>query len=221
MSARSGNILLDFRTLFESAPGSFVVLTPDLRIVAATDVYLKATMTRREDIVGRELFEVFVENPDDPQAGRVVEQLRRSFERVLRHRTAEALPVHRYDIRRRSEDGWVFEERYWSPVSAPVLGPGAQVLISHAAEDVTDFVRLKQLDTEWLEVRPGARHHENFDPPGAERAIRLADVTRHHVVEAFRATCENVTRTARTLGISRVALRRRLREYGVLPQRHG
>jgi PAS domain-containing protein len=38
----------DFRALFESAPGLFVVLTPGMRIVAASDAYLRATMTRRE-----------------------------------------------------------------------------------------------------------------------------------------------------------------------------
>ena len=58
----------DFRRLFESAPGLYLVLAPDLRIVAASDAYLRATMTHREDILGRGLFEVFPDNPDDPAA---------------------------------------------------------------------------------------------------------------------------------------------------------
>ncbi len=37
----------DFRTLFESAPGLYIVLTPDLTIVAVSDAYLRATMTIR------------------------------------------------------------------------------------------------------------------------------------------------------------------------------
>ena len=37
----------DFRTLFESAPGLYLVLTPDLKVVAACDAYLRATMTER------------------------------------------------------------------------------------------------------------------------------------------------------------------------------
>jgi DNA-binding NtrC family response regulator len=49
------------------------------------------------------------------------------------------------------------------------------------------------------------------------RLIRLEDVIRRHVLEIFRETRDNVTRTALALGISRVALRRRLREYGVKP----
>ena len=37
----------DFRVLFESAPGLYLVLTPDFKIVAASDAYLRATITAR------------------------------------------------------------------------------------------------------------------------------------------------------------------------------
>ena len=43
----------DFQLLFESAPGLFLVLAPDLTIVAVSEAYLRATMTRRADIVSR------------------------------------------------------------------------------------------------------------------------------------------------------------------------
>ena len=55
----------DFRTLFEAIPDPCVVLTPDFRIVAASDSYLRVTMTKREEITGRGLFEVFPDNPAD------------------------------------------------------------------------------------------------------------------------------------------------------------
>jgi hypothetical protein len=42
----SSNLTPDFQALFESAPGLYLVLTPDLKIVAASDAYLRATMTR-------------------------------------------------------------------------------------------------------------------------------------------------------------------------------
>ena len=35
----------DFQTLFESAPGLYLVLTPALTIVAVSEAYVKATMT--------------------------------------------------------------------------------------------------------------------------------------------------------------------------------
>ena len=54
---------VDFRALFEAAPGLYLVLDPDLRIVAASDAYLQATMTRRGEIMGRGIFDVFPDNP--------------------------------------------------------------------------------------------------------------------------------------------------------------
>jgi hypothetical protein len=38
----------DFRILFESAPGLYLVLTKNLTIVAVSNAYLSATMTMRE-----------------------------------------------------------------------------------------------------------------------------------------------------------------------------
>jgi signal transduction histidine kinase len=138
----------DFRILFESAPGCYLVLTPDLRIVAVSDAYLAATMTKRQEILGRELFDVFPDNPNDASATGV-HNLSLSLERVLKDRRADAMEVQKYDIRRPESQGGGFEERYWSPVNSPVLGPGGDIAyIIHRVEDVTEFIRLKQLGTE-------------------------------------------------------------------------
>jgi PAS domain S-box-containing protein len=134
----------DFRALFESAPGLYLVLTPDLRIVAVSDAYLRATMTRREEILGREIFEVFPDNPDDP-AATGVRNLRASLERVMQDRRADTMAVQKYDLRRPEPEGGGFEERYWSPMNSPVFGEGQQVAyIIHRVEDVTELVGLKQ-----------------------------------------------------------------------------
>ncbi len=46
----------DFQSLFESAPGLYLVLKPDFTIVGASEAYLHATKTQRADILGREAF---------------------------------------------------------------------------------------------------------------------------------------------------------------------
>src|SRR3989475_2456339 len=138
----------DFQVLFESAPGLYLVLTPALTIVAVSDAYLKATMTKREEILGRGLFEVFPDNPDDPTATGV-RNLRASLDRVLAHRVPDTMAVQKYDIRRPESEGGGFEARYWSPVNSPVLGADDKVAyIIHCVEDVTEFVRLKQVGSE-------------------------------------------------------------------------
>jgi signal transduction histidine kinase len=138
----------DFRALFESAPGLYLVLTPELVIVAVSDAYARATMTKREEILGRHIFDVFPDNPDDPGADGV-RNLRASLERVRQNRVADAMPVQKYDIRRPELEGGGFEERFWSPVNSPVRGPaGDLAYIIHRVEDVTEFVRLKQAGVE-------------------------------------------------------------------------
>jgi len=138
----------DFQALFESEPGLYLVLTPALTIVAVSDAYLKATMTKREEILGHGLFEVFPDNPDDPTATGV-RNLKASLDRVLTNRVPDTMAVQKYDIRRPVSEGGGFEERYWSPVNSPVLGADGKVAyIIHRVEDVTEFVRLKQEGSE-------------------------------------------------------------------------
>ena len=132
---------LQFRSLFESLPGSYLVLKPDLTIAAVSDAYLQATMTEREKILGRGLFEVFPDNPDDPAATGVA-NLRASLDRVLKDGVSDTMAIQKYDMRR--PDG-AFEERFWSPVNSPVCDADHRIeYIIHRVEDVTDFVRQKQ-----------------------------------------------------------------------------
>jgi signal transduction histidine kinase/ActR/RegA family two-component response regulator len=138
----------DFRSLFESAPGLYLVLSREFTILAANDAYLSATMTEREKILGRYLFEVFPDNPDDPGATGV-RNLQASLNRVLANAKPDAMAVQKYDIRRPESEGGGFEERYWSPVNSPVLDEKGRVrYIIHRVEDVTEFIRLKQLGNE-------------------------------------------------------------------------
>lgn len=143
-TSQAGTPAPDFRALFESAPGLYLVLTPDFRIVAVSDAYAHATKTERPAILGRDIFDVFPDNPDDPGATGV-RNLRASLERVRRERVSDAMAVQKYDIRRPESEGGGFEERYWSPVNSPVLDAGGALrYIIHRVEDVTEFIRLKQ-----------------------------------------------------------------------------
>jgi signal transduction histidine kinase len=137
--SRKLNTIPDFQALFEAAPGLYLVLTPDLRIVAASNAYLQATMTTHDAIVGRGLFEVFPDNPNDPAADGV-RNLHASLRRVLQTRAGDAMAVQKYDVRR-PESG-EFEERYWSPFNAPVLDAHGDIAyIIHRVEDVTELYR--------------------------------------------------------------------------------
>ena len=135
---------VDFRALFESIPGLYLILDPELSITAVSDAYLAATMTERTQIVGCELFEVFPDNPDDPDATGVA-NLRASLDRVLRNGVPDTMAPQKYDVRRPDSDGGEFEQRYWSPVNSPILDRSGRVVgIVHRVEDITEFVRLQE-----------------------------------------------------------------------------
>ena len=142
----------DFQVLFESAPGLYLVLTPDFTIVAVSDAFLQATMTKREEILGRGIFDVFPSNPDDPAATGMV-NLRTSLESVLRNQVKHTIAVQKYDIPSPQLESGGFEERYWSIVNSPILGTDGKVIyIINHVEDVTELIRLKQQEAKEHEL---------------------------------------------------------------------
>ena len=130
----------DFRVLFETASDLRAVLTPDLRFAAASDAYCRATLIERAAIVGRKLFDVFPDNPDDATATGV-SLLHASLDRVLSSRCVHEMPVIKYAIKRAETDGGGFEERYWSTINTPILDQIGEVawIVVHV-EDVTKVV---------------------------------------------------------------------------------
>ena len=199
----------DFRTLFESAPGLYLVLTPDLEIIAASDAYLRATMTARTRILGRYLFDIFPDNPDDSTATGT-RNLRASLERVRQTKTADVMAVQQYDIRRPDSEGGAFEERYWSPVNSPVCdADGELAYIIHRVEDVTEFVRLKRQDseqarrTEVLQDRAEKMEAEIFalrffeDVPNQEIA-RILCISQIHVAVILHRTRARLQKEVRS-----------------------
>ena len=135
---RSFNPAADFRALFEGSPNLYLVLDPSFKIVAVNDAYCQATMTNRKVILGRDIFDVFPDNPSDPLATGVG-NLRASLERVLQFKHPDAMALQKYDIPRPASQGGGFEERYWSPFNSPVLDSRGEVSwIIHRVEDVTE-----------------------------------------------------------------------------------
>lgn len=131
----------DFHYLFESLPGLYMILKNDSTIVAATNSYLKATLTQREEIMGKNVFEVFPENPDD-LAANSANSLRASLTKVLEEKKPHAMPTLKYDIK--GQDG-SYEVRHWQVVNTPLFNENKEVgWIINQVEDVTNIVKSKQ-----------------------------------------------------------------------------
>jgi PAS domain S-box-containing protein len=135
-----------FRRLFENVPGNYLIVQPeDYEIVAVSDAYLDATMTERAEIMGKTLFEIFPNNPDDPAEG--AGNLRKSLERVAETGEVDTMPVTHYPIPDRESGGNEFEERWWNPINSPVFDTTGELdYIVHSVEDITPIVQELQAD---------------------------------------------------------------------------
>lgn len=131
----------DYQAVFDASPTPLLVIAPpDWTIVAANEARLKATDTTREQNLGRKLFDVFPDDPNQPEADGV-RNLTRSLERVLATKKTDVMPLQRYAL---SDATGVFVERWWNPINTPVFGADGEVaLVIHRVEEVTDLVRLQ------------------------------------------------------------------------------
>jgi PAS domain S-box-containing protein len=152
---------LDYKALFANSPNLYMVLDRALTFVEANEAYLAATFTRREDLIGRNVFEMFPHDPSDPtnaQAARV----RASLERVFATGQAEVLPLVRYRVPGPSG----LRERLWS---------GSHTAIRNADGEV-EFVLQHMVDVTAL--HDGAGDQEVLAP------IEAGVLTRAQEMEA-------------------------------------
>ncbi|TYP81113.1 SpoIIE family protein phosphatase [Blastococcus xanthinilyticus] len=184
----------DFRRVFDVSPTPFLLLTPDHVIVHANQARLEATATTLAETVGRNLFDVFPMNPDDPAADGLV-NLRASLERARDTRRPHTMAIQRYDIPR--PDGG-YEERFWSPRNVPVLDDDGQVvLLLHRSDDITDYIRARD-DA----GAPGAGDQGRVAQVEADLFTRTREL--EHSNAQLRALREREQRTSRALaGLAR------------------
>ena len=71
-----GTVPVDFQLLFTALPTAFLVMDRDLVIVETNPAYLELVGRRREEIVGRPVFEAFPPAPDAlDEHGRILEAI--------------------------------------------------------------------------------------------------------------------------------------------------
>lgn len=130
----------DFRALFEKSPVPQILIDAAFRIVAVSDAHAAMTLTPRELSIGRNLFEVFPDNPAEYRPDGL-SALRASLLKVLATKEPDTLPLLRYDVARRQEAGAVYERRFWRVTNTPIVGDdGFVACILNTVQDVTASV---------------------------------------------------------------------------------
>jgi signal transduction histidine kinase len=126
----------DFRALFEAVPGCFLALDPSWLIVAASDDYLRARMVCRDAVIGRNLIDIFPDDPTDPAAGGAA-GLTASLERVARNLQADVMAEQDGPVRRPVAGSGPSAVTRWRTENHPVLDrAGRLAFVLHRIEDV-------------------------------------------------------------------------------------
>lgn len=150
---------LDFSTVFHAMPVPFLVLKADQTIIFASDVYLDVTHTTNEQLLGKNVFDVF---PDNSATGlKGAKFLKQSLQKVLKTQETDTLGIVYYEVW--NPDLKKFEERYWSTVNSPIIRNGEVTHIIHKVEEVTDVIK-------------GAEKISNLEIKIASQAAQIRDV---------------------------------------------
>jgi PAS domain S-box-containing protein len=130
----------DLLPVFEALPDCYLVLSPELVILAVTDSYLKTTLMQRENLVGKHLFVLLTERQGTPEADRL-QQLAHSLHLVLDSKQPQHMPAQLYLLPDPQAPD-LLVERYWKLSNTPVLDKTGTVLsILHKIEDITNLLR--------------------------------------------------------------------------------
>lgn len=130
----AANVAIDFKTLFDAAPMPLMVLTRALAIVEVNDLYTQVVGLPREDLVGRDLFELF---PGDGMASQ--DTLRRSLKRVFETGEPDFLPMLHYPV---GHEGGTPIERFWSCSHVPLRDETGDIaFVLQQTQDVTAMHR--------------------------------------------------------------------------------
>ncbi|GAB2791205.1 hypothetical protein GCM10027275_40190 [Rhabdobacter roseus] len=133
---------INFLAVFEKSAASLVIKAdpPRFTMLAVSDQYLKMTACKREDLIGKGVFEVFTDNETDPSGAL---SAFRAFMEVIETRQQVDLPIYKYEII--SPASGKLEPFYWSNCNVPILGEDGQVAyILNTTTDITEQILLKE-----------------------------------------------------------------------------
>ncbi|RDV13629.1 PAS domain S-box protein [Pontibacter diazotrophicus] len=137
---------MDYTKLFRHIPEAMVVLSPEYKILDATDAYLKITRRSASQIIGKHfLLEAF----PNKELSYEENPVRASLDKALQSKKVDYLEVIRYDLPKPEAEGGEYDVRFWEASHTPVLDEEGNVayLIQHTS-DVTERELAKMALTE-------------------------------------------------------------------------
>ncbi len=175
--------------MVNALPFPCVILSTGFIILGANEEYLRITRHAREEIMGRNLFAAFPQDPRQREKTSLA-TIHESLCRALATRRPDYLAVVNYNIPTRTPAGPAFDERYWSLIHTPVLDEKGEVaFFCQNSIDVTELVRMQERGSEKhlqddVDFQFAASVFSRVQ--ALEATNRLLDKERAHLLNMFR-----------------------------------
>lgn len=176
--------------VFDTLPYHCLILSPDYRILTASNAYLKLVGRTRELLLGRNVHEVFQGNANWQRA--LDAGLRHSFETAIETRQRHEMSLVQFHIPDWEAPGAKAIESYWKISHTPVQNAIGEVLyLIHDINNVTAQVVYEQRLQESLELEKQAaakamllstQMRQLFDQIPAQVAIAIGPEMRYEYV---------------------------------------
>jgi PAS domain S-box-containing protein len=136
--------LSDYQAIFYHGPGLRLIIAadaPDFTILDVNDAYLKATKTRRQELIGNPLFSAFATHRTE-EIAQSTAQMKRCLYEALRTGEPQPMTEYRFDIP--VENSTNFEAHYWNATNIPVKDADGNIrFFIHSATNITELHQLK------------------------------------------------------------------------------
>lgn len=132
----AGSFQPDIFKTFETVPYYCLVLTPDLRVLNASNAYLKLVGRTREVMLGWNVYDVFDQNPNWKLA--IDAGMEQSMQTALETKSRHEMPVVRFLIPNWDEPDQPPNESYWIMSHTPICDEHGEVsYVIHDINNVT------------------------------------------------------------------------------------
>lgn len=127
---------MDTLKIFRQLPENLIIISPDYKIIDASDAYLKVTRRKREEVVGLHFLK---EAYPDPNYSFEENPVKLSFEKVLETKEIDYMNLVQYQIALSEAEGGGYYDSYWEAFHTPVLNDAGNVeYIIQKTTDVTE-----------------------------------------------------------------------------------
>lgn len=127
--------------LLDALPGAKLIFDRNLIILKQNKAHEDMTMSRRQDVVGRYLFNAFPAQPgpDSPTAETAV---RESVRYVFETGETDEMPIQEHGL---LVDNHIWQTRFWRITHSPIMRDGKVMAVLQTSEDVTVEMLQKSL----------------------------------------------------------------------------